>query len=296
VCLALLSAQAPLPGPSPCLNGCSTKAVWGETAGINHESRLQTGTTGPARSYRVGVTSDGAENAPRLRVTYGEDSKESAPPLKRRAETHTASAQDNSTPVPWRWRSRGARIRESPRPRSCGPEHACARESLGKEESDVGSIEETFRRIPVGPRAHPVESGQQPEASLASCGVTHRAKRRQPVSEPAHAAPKLGLIVGAPAVRACGGRACLPVLAWEGGPAGVFRSRRGHLGVPQEPGRPVCPRRSFGCSGQPILHVPGPCGCRRAAKGANSSLAHGGRSSANPMSTGRRTGRRRKAS
>jgi hypothetical protein len=45
---------------------------------------------------------------------------------------------------------------------------ACARESLGKEESDVGCIEETFRRNPVGQRAHPEESGQQPEASLAS--------------------------------------------------------------------------------------------------------------------------------
>ena len=46
----------------------------------------------PGRSPRVGVTSDGAENAPRLRVTYGEDSKESKPPLKRRVETHTAKA------------------------------------------------------------------------------------------------------------------------------------------------------------------------------------------------------------
>src|SRR3954464_13512988 len=65
----------------------------------------------PGRSHREGGTSDGAENAPRLRVTYGEDSRESAPPLKHRVETHTASAQDSSTPVPWRWRSRGARIR-----------------------------------------------------------------------------------------------------------------------------------------------------------------------------------------
>jgi hypothetical protein len=62
------------------------------------------------RSHRDGVTSDGAENAPRLRVTYGEDSKESVPPLKHRVRTHTASAQGSSTPVPWRWRSRGARI------------------------------------------------------------------------------------------------------------------------------------------------------------------------------------------
>jgi len=69
----------------------------------------------PGRSPRVGVTSDGAENTPRLRVTCGEDSKEPGPPLQRRVETHTASAQDSSTPVPWRWRSRNARIRESHR-------------------------------------------------------------------------------------------------------------------------------------------------------------------------------------
>ena len=30
--------------------------------------------------------------------------------MKRRVKTHTASAQDNSAPVPWRWRSREARI------------------------------------------------------------------------------------------------------------------------------------------------------------------------------------------
>jgi hypothetical protein len=174
-----------------------------------------------------------------------------------RVETHTANAQDSAAPVPWRWRSRGARIRESSR-----QQRACARSSLGKGESDVRSIEETFRRSPVGQRAHPAESGQQPEASLASCGATYRAKRRQRVSEPAHSAPKLGLIAGAPAVRACGGRACSPVLAWEGGPAGVFRSRRGHLGVPQEPGRPACSRRLFRRLGSADPQGPGPCGCQ----------------------------------
>ena len=54
----------------------------------------------PGRSPRVGVTSEEAEDAPRLRVPCGEDAKESAPPLKRRVETHAASAQDSSTPVP----------------------------------------------------------------------------------------------------------------------------------------------------------------------------------------------------
>ena len=73
---------------------------------INHKSLLQTGTTGPGRSPRVGVTSDEAENPPRLRVANGEDSKESEPPLTRRVKTHTAITQDSSTPVPWRWGSR----------------------------------------------------------------------------------------------------------------------------------------------------------------------------------------------
>src|SRR3954453_2165317 len=61
----------------------------GESAG--KRSRLQTGTTRPGRGHRVGVTSDGAENAPRLRVTCGEDSNESVPPLKHRVE-HTPPA------------------------------------------------------------------------------------------------------------------------------------------------------------------------------------------------------------
>jgi len=71
------------------------------------KSVLQTGTTRSREvSARIGVTSDEAENAPRLRVANGEDSQESKPPVKRRVKTHTASAQDNSAPVPWRWGSR----------------------------------------------------------------------------------------------------------------------------------------------------------------------------------------------
>ena len=45
------------------------------------QSLLQTGTTNPGRSPGIGVTSDEAENAPRLRVTYGEGSEESKPPF-----------------------------------------------------------------------------------------------------------------------------------------------------------------------------------------------------------------------
>ena len=46
----------------------------------------------PGRSHRIGVTSDEAENAPRLRVLYGEDLKKSKPPLGARVKTHTAKA------------------------------------------------------------------------------------------------------------------------------------------------------------------------------------------------------------
>ena len=60
------------------------------------ESVLQTGTTRSREvSARVGVTSDEAENAPRLRVANGDDSQESEPPVKRRVATHTARAQDS---------------------------------------------------------------------------------------------------------------------------------------------------------------------------------------------------------
>src|SRR5262249_50330889 len=60
------------------------------------ESVLQTGTTRSRDvAARVGVTSEEAENAPRLRVANGDDSQESEPPVKRRVETHTASAQDS---------------------------------------------------------------------------------------------------------------------------------------------------------------------------------------------------------
>ena len=84
--------------PRPCA---------GEAAVTNHKSVLQTGTTRSREaSARIGVTSDEAENPPRLRVANGEDSLESKPPVKRRVKTHTASPQYSSPPVPWRWSSR----------------------------------------------------------------------------------------------------------------------------------------------------------------------------------------------
>ena len=62
----------------------------GEVAVTNHKSLLQTGTTNLGRRPGIGVTSDEAENAPRLRVTCGEDSMESDHHSAARVETHTA--------------------------------------------------------------------------------------------------------------------------------------------------------------------------------------------------------------
>jgi hypothetical protein len=183
----------------------------------------------------------------------------------------------------------------SHRPRGAGPPRACARRSLGKEERCRKQLK-TIRRDPVGQRAHPVESGQHPEASLASWQATARAKRRQRVSRAGPSSPEIRSLRGSPRrPRMRGPRLPSRTGLGERSRRGL-RSRRGHLGVPQEPGRPVCSRRPFGCSGRPILNGPGPCGCQRAAQGANSSLAHGGRPSANPMSLGRWAGRSRKAS
>src|SRR6516162_10320489 len=88
--------------PRPCA---------GEVAVISHQSLLQTGTT---RS-REGVTGSGS---PVMRPKTLPDSESHTGKAPRslnhhspaRVETHTAKAQPSSTPVPWRWRSRAARI------------------------------------------------------------------------------------------------------------------------------------------------------------------------------------------
>ena len=69
--------------------------MWGSRQG---QVRVTNGNhTIPGQSQRIGVTNDEAENAPRLTVTYGEDSKESKPPLESRVETHTTKTQNSST-------------------------------------------------------------------------------------------------------------------------------------------------------------------------------------------------------
>src|SRR5262249_37011663 len=99
-------AGAPLRATAPsewlvCL-GLPRRCV-GEPAVTDHKSVSQAGTTrSRVVAAQVGVTSDEAENAPRLRVTNGEDSQESKPPVKRRVKTHSASLQYRLPPVLWR--------------------------------------------------------------------------------------------------------------------------------------------------------------------------------------------------
>ena len=59
-------------------------------------------------------------------------------------------------------------------------------------------------------------------------------------------------------MRASGGRACSPVLAWEGGPAGVSEVGAATLGFPRNLGGLFVPAVGFGFTGQPILKDPGP--------------------------------------
>src|SRR5262249_14378525 len=119
-------------------------------------------------------------------------------------------------------------------------------------ESDVGSIEETFRRNPVGLAPTRQSLANSPKRVVRPGGVTRRTKRRQRVSRAGPFSPGSGLVVGAPAVRASGGRAWPPLRASEGGPAGVSDAGAGTWGFPRNLGGLLVPAVCFGSSGQPI--------------------------------------------
>jgi len=101
-------------GTTPCRRACP-KAVCG---GVGRaKSVLQTGTT----RTREGISGSGSPMM-RPKTLPGSESHTGKTPRSlshhspARVETHTATTQDSSTPVPWRWRSRGARIIGSHRP------------------------------------------------------------------------------------------------------------------------------------------------------------------------------------
>src|SRR5262245_57663221 len=83
----------------------------GEVAVTNHKSLLQTGTT---RS-REGVPGSGSpvmrpKTLPDSESHTGKTPGSLSHHSPGRVETHTAEAQNSSSPVPSRWRSRAARI------------------------------------------------------------------------------------------------------------------------------------------------------------------------------------------
>jgi hypothetical protein len=156
--------------------------------------------------------------ADRARVPDGENSA----PLILRIRTVTPRADLDPEAAEVRERLVDGELPPAVRNTAGDPTDARLRQGKpGKGGSDVGRIEETFRRNPVGHRAHPVESGQHPEASLASWQATARAKRRQRVSRAGPSSPEIRSHRGSPCrARMRGPR--LPSCTGLGG-----RSRRG---------------------------------------------------------------------
>ena len=117
-------------------------------------------------------------------------------------------------------------------------------EKLGKGGRDVTTTSETFRWSLVGSQSHPVEPGQQPEASLAWGVASRTAKRRQPASTPS-IEPREMLTSGESSFSRRRG----PCRHTD--KAGYDRSRRGHRTrhrrskAPQEPGTPWTLRDAY---------------------------------------------------
>ena len=116
---------------------------------------------------------------------------------------------------------------------------------------------ETSRRNPVGIQSHPVESGQQPEASLASSVMRPVAKRRQRRCRAMPLSPEIS-VAGAHAVSCSGGRAVASYWPDADGPAGVAGTWRAPTGVPQEQERPAFPRETNRLLGGAEPKRPGP--------------------------------------
>ena len=77
------TGQHPVGGPAP-------RPCVGESAGTSQGYKREP--RDPGTESPVGVTKDEAENAPRLKVLYGEDSKESKPPISSPSrDTHRQS-------------------------------------------------------------------------------------------------------------------------------------------------------------------------------------------------------------
>ncbi len=116
---------------------------------------------------------------------------------------------------------------------------------------------ETFRWNPVGKQSHSVESGQQPEASLAWTSVTAAAKRRQRWCSALLSSPEISL-VGVLVFSCSGDRGEASQWPDAFAPAGVAGTGWAPNGVPQEQERPAFSARHVGSQVVPNRKRPGP--------------------------------------
>ncbi len=125
-------------------------------------------------------------------------------------------------------------------------------------------LPETFRWNPVGNQSHSVESGQQPEASLAwgHASALHPrcifpAKRRQRRCRTMLLSPEIS-VVGVLVFSCSGDRG--EALKWPDAlaPAGVAGTWWAPTRVPQEQERPALSARSVGSQVVPNMKRPGP--------------------------------------
>jgi hypothetical protein len=116
---------------------------------------------------------------------------------------------------------------------------------------------ETFYRNPVGNQSHSVESGQQPEASLAWSVARPPAKRRQRRCRIMLLSPEISF-VGVLVLSYTGDRGDASQRLGVIAPAGVAGTWWASIGVPQEQERPVFSARQFGLAVVPNRKRPGP--------------------------------------
>lgn len=122
---------------------------------------------------------------------------------------------------------------------------------------DNMTFPETSRWNPVGNQSHPVEPGQQPEASLAWSSATAAAKRRQRRCRTMLLSPEIS-VAGVLAFSCSGDRGDAPQWPDAFAPAGVAGTWRAPTGVPQEQERPAFSARRIGSAVVPKTKRPGP--------------------------------------
>lgn len=122
---------------------------------------------------------------------------------------------------------------------------------------DNMTFPETSRWNPVGNQSHPVEPGQQPEASLAWSSATAAAKRRQRRCRTMLLSPEIS-VAGVLVLSCSGDRGGASQWPDATAPAGVAGTWGASTGVPQEQERPAVSASGIGSSVVPNPKRPGP--------------------------------------